>query len=166
MVHGSFLTEFGKVILAVPPIDTTGAAQNGLWVSMAKYNRATVIIAVGNQTTISTPAVTLEQATSSAGAGGKALSFDWKVTSTAALSQSNDTYTRAAVSSDTFNLVATDNMLYMIDIRDTQLDIANDFKYFRVAIASPGANACPICVLYVLYDADFCSQANQPTVVA
>ena len=140
------LVENGKVVVGAVPIDTTGAAVTGDYVSMKNYTHLTVIIVQGAWAG-GTPAVTLKQATAVAGTGEKALSFSWYWQGTAL---TDDNYVKTAVSSDTFNLPATANTVTILEVDAASLDVDNGFDCVRVAVASPGANADLIAVVYVL----------------
>lgn len=142
------LVENLAVIVAAVPIDTTGAAVAGDWVNLKNYRRAAILIAKGAWAG-GTPAVTLNQATSAAGAGSKALAFTWQYKGTALTA---DQLSKNAVTSNTFNLAATANEYHVIEIHCQDLDQANGFNYFQAAVASPGANADLIAMIYILGD--------------
>lgn len=128
------------------PIDTTGAAVTGDYVSLRDYGKLVITICQGAWAG-GTPAVTLKQATDVAGTSEKALSFSWRWTKVAL---TGTTFTKTAVSSDTFNLPAVANTINVIEVDATDLDVANGFDCVRLAIASPGANADLVCVHYLL----------------
>lgn len=142
------LLEMLHPVVGAVPIDTTGAAVTGDYVNMSKYRRLLICIIQGAWAG-GTPAVTLKQATDAAGTGEKALSFTEYWSGTAL---TDDTYARTAVSSDTFNLTATANTFTFIEVHQNDLDKDNDFDWVRVGIATPGANADLIAVLYILGD--------------
>ena len=138
--------EYGQCEVVAVPIDTTGAAVSGDWMSLKGYSRATFIIAQG-ATAGGTPAVTLKQATAVAGTGTKALPFA-EYFSKVALTGAD--WVAAAVTSDTFNLTATANKITAIQVDASSLDVAGGFDCVQVAIASPGANANLIAVICIL----------------
>lgn len=148
-----FLERF-QVEVSNVPIDTTGAAANGDWYNLAKYGRIVFVIAQGAWAG-GTPAVTLEQATSAAGGGGKALSFTTRYHKVAL---TGTVWVKAAVTSDTFNLPATANTMHAIEVDAAALDTNNDFQYARVVVASPGANADLIAIIAILGDAAYPDQ--------
>lgn len=157
------LIECLKIVPAIVPIDTTGAAANGDWCSLKNWRRCIISIAQGAWAG-GTPAVTLEQATTAAGGSSKALDLE-EYWSHVALT--SDTLTRTAVTSDTFNLTATANTHTQIEIHAQDLDHENSFTFFRVAIASPGANADLIHITYVFGDPVFTGKPTTlPTVIA
>lgn len=135
-----------KPVVAAVPIDTTGAAVAGDYVSLKGYTHVCIVIAQGAWAG-GTPAVTLKQATDVAGTSEKALSF-LKYWTGVALTA--DTYTAAAVVSDTFNLTTTANTVTIIEVDASSLDVDNSFDCLRVGIASPGSNADLVAVMYLL----------------
>jgi hypothetical protein len=137
----NFCIEAGAV-----PLDTTGAAVTGDYVSMKDYRHLTIIIQQGAWAG-GTPAVTLKQATAVAGTGEKALSFSKRWTKVAL---TGTTFTETAVTSDTFNLPATANTMNVLEIDAEDLDVANGFDCVRLGIATPGANADLISATYIL----------------
>lgn len=137
-----------KVVVGAVPIDTTGAAVTGDYVCMKGYTHLTVVIMQGAWAA-GTPAVTLKQATdvTNSLSDEKALSFTKYYAGTAL---TDDNYAAAAVTSDTYNLAATANTVNIIEVDAASLDVANGFDCVRVGIATPGANADLIAVLYIL----------------
>lgn len=154
---GRNLVENAAIEVGAVPIDTTGAAVTGDYVSMKGFDHLTIIIQQGAWAG-GTPAVTLKQATNVGNtlSDEKALSFSWRWTKVAL---TGTTYTKTPVSSDTFNLPATANTINVIEVDAASLDGDNGFDCVRVAIASPGANADLICVTYILSEPRF-SQAT------
>lgn len=144
---GSRLIDRLQIEQGAVPINTTGAAVAGDYVSMKNFQKLLIIIATGAWAG-GTPAVTLKQATAVAGTGEKALGFTkrWSKASDAG------TWTETDVASDTFNLPATENMLHAIEVDAGDLDKNNGFDCVRVGIASPGVAADLIAVTYILGD--------------
>src|SRR5262245_22836025 len=98
MEPNSRLMERFHVVWPGAPKDITGAGLDGAWVSLKYYRRLLVLFtsgawAAGNS------AVTLEQATTAAGAGAKSLAFSWMWVGT----NTNDVPVKTAVVSSTFN---------------------------------------------------------------
>lgn len=128
------------------PIDTTGAAVTGDYVSLAGYERLIIVIKQGAWAG-GTPAVTLLQATDVAAAGAKALGFTERYTK---VGLTGTTFTKTAVAANTFNLPAVANTINVIEVPAESLDVTGDFDCVRVDIATPGANADLIDVTYIL----------------
>lgn len=148
---GRNLVENAAIEVGAVPIDTTGAAVTGDYVSMKGFDHLTIIIQQGAWAG-GTPAVTLKQASDVSATGEKALSFSWRWTK---VGLTGTTYTKTAVTSDTFNLSATANTINVIEVDASSLDVDGGFDCVRVAIASPGANADLICVTYILSEPRF-----------
>lgn len=155
------LLENAKIVVGAVPIDTTGAAVTGDYVSMKGYTHLTVIIMQGAWAG-GTPAVTLKQATDVAGTGEKALSFTKYF---AGVALTDDLYAATTVSSDTYNLAATANTVNIIEVDASSLDVDNGFDCVRLGIATPGSNADLIAVLYVLTGTRYPS-SDTPTAIA
>jgi hypothetical protein len=133
MQQGLKLTDVAKVVFASPIIGAL-ATTNGDCdiVSLKNFGRCTIVIAVDNATTVTGGAITLKQSTSVAGGSEKALGFTkmWANLDTAA----SDTLVETAVASNTFTTDTTDNknLLYVIEVDSSDLDIANGFDCLRV----------------------------------
>lgn len=144
-----FLAENAKPVFAAVPVNTTGAAMNSPWLSMRHYRRAQCMILTGAWAG-GTPAVTIQQATSSGGAGAKTVAFTryWLNT------QNTDTWTNTAVTGNTFNLSGTANQCYVIEVFVSDLNINSNFFWVQFQIASPGANADLAAMVVQMYDTD------------
>lgn len=132
------------------PIDTTGAAVTGDYVSMKGFRKLLIVIFQGAWAG-GTPAVTLKQATdvTNSQSDEKALSFTRKWSK---VGLTGTIWAEAAVTSDTFNLPATANTITAIEVNAEDLDTNNGFDCVRVNVATPGSNADLICVAYILGD--------------
>lgn len=128
------------------------------YVSLKGYAGCLVKIFVDNATTVTGGAITLKQATAVAGTSEKALAFDtmWANTDVAA----GDTLTETAVTSNTFTTSTTDNknLMYVIDVKADDLDVANGFDCLRVDSLLM-ANAVGV-VVYELYGARYAGTAD------
>jgi len=143
--------EKNAIIPAFVPIDTTGAAVVGDYINMRDIDRIVAVILMGAWAG-GTPAVTFNQATSAAGAGAKGLPFNHYYHGVAL---TTDRMTKVAatnpgLSTATFNLAATLNKFYAVEIRAEDMDTNGGFNYAGIAIASPGANADLIAGFYIL----------------
>ncbi len=156
------LLENAKIVVGAVPIDTTGAAVAGDYVSLKGYSHLTVVIMQGAWAG-GTPAVTLKQNTNvgNSPADEKALSFTKYWTGVAL---TDDTYSAVAVVSDTFNLTATANTVTILEVDASSLDVDNGFDCVRLGIASPGSNADLVAVLYILTGARF-PQSDTPSAI-
>lgn len=148
-----------KTVLGSPIIGALATTNGDCdYVSLKGYEGCLIKIFVDNATTVTGGAVTLKQATDVAATGGeKALSFAkmWANTDAAA----GDTLTETAVTSDTFTTSTTDNknLVYVVDVKASDLDVANGFDCLRVDVLLM-ANAVG-AVVYELYGARYASTA-------
>lgn len=128
-------------VLAFPPAASPAGTED--YISLKGAGKVLVVIAIDNATTVTGTTVTLKQATAVAGTGEKALGFDWVYVN--ADTGASDSLVRTAVTSDTFDTAATDNknLLYVIEIDDSDLDSANSFDCLRVDVTG-GANSVAV----------------------
>lgn len=140
------LIEKMQIEVAVLPKDITGVAQVGQYISLKGFSHVTVLLIQGAWAG-GTPAVTLNQATNVAAAGEKTLSIakKWDKISDAAAS-----FAESAVVADTFNLPAATKTVTVLEIDAADLDASNEFDCLTVKVASPGANADLLTVVYIL----------------
>lgn len=129
------------------------------YVSMKNYERFTAIINVKNGVTVTGSAITLKQATNVAAGNEKALAFDTvKANTDTAASQ---LLTDTAVASNTFTTDNTNskNLMYIIDIPASALDVTNGFDCIRVGTGN--ATNATVHVTYILWPARY-GQAQPP----
>lgn len=142
-----------KFVTGCAPAALTSTAGDGDYVSMKNYSHLTILIAVLNGNTVTGGAVTLLQAKTVAAGSAKALSFSkmWANIDCAA----GDTLTETAVVSDTFTTDTTNakQLMYIIEVEATDLDVNNDFDCVRIDVASM-ANAVG-SVTYILHGARY-----------
>jgi hypothetical protein len=118
------------------------------YVSLKNYEKCTVVIHVANATTVTGSAITIKQATAVAGTGEKALAFTtMKANIDCAASA---TWVVTAVVSNTFTTDATNskNLMYVIEVDPSSLDIAGGFDCFRAGTGN--ATAAVLDVVYIL----------------
>lgn len=123
--------------IAVVPNNYTGAATTDQYFSLKQYQSITFTIVTGAYAG-GTPAVTLLQAQDVSGTGSKALTNNFATVFTKTLA--NDVPVAVTVNSGTFNL-DTANKLWEINVKSSDLDIANGFCTIACHIATPGGNA-------------------------
>jgi len=148
------LTDVAKIVMGSPGIAAhTGAAGDCDYVSLKNFDQLTIAINVDNATTVTGGAVTLKQATAVAGTGEKALAFAKMYANTDCAA--GDTVTETAVTSATFTTDTTDNknLMYVIEVQASDLDVAGGFDCVRVDVASM-ANAVA-AVTYILHSARY-----------
>lgn len=149
------LNQEAKIVEAIAPIDTTGAAQTANHVSLKGYDHCTVIINTGTWAG-GNAAVTLQQSTVVAGTDDKALGFSLMYTNSGATA--TDTLTSTAVVANTFN-VGTAAAMWVIEVPAASLDTDNNFDCIELNTASPGANADLISATYILSKGRYKSDA-------
>lgn len=122
------------------PLNITGAATAGAYNRMVGH-RMLILLVAGAWAGGST-AITLEQATTQAGGGEKALGMTrmWKKTTAG--------WVETAVASDTF-AVDTANAMYAIEVDGADLDVNGGYCYVRALSATPGANDDYLTVIYL-----------------
>lgn len=152
------MSENGKLVLAIAPVDTTGAGQDGVWVSLKHYRRLAVILLTGAWAG-GTSAVTLEQATDASGTSAKALAFTKYLKAYDTDDTPDDAGAVVAVTSNTYTIGDNANV-QVIEVRSEDLDINNGFAFVRVRTATPGSNADLIAGVYYLYEGDFAGLAT------
>lgn len=140
-----FVEDYGVAVGAVP-VDTTGAAVAGDFISLKGHESVTIFITQGAWAG-GTPAVTLLQDVVVAGTSEKALGMTEYYSK---VGLGSAVFAETAVVSDTFNLTATANTLTVIQVHASSLDVDGGFDCVRVGIATPGSNADLISVLYIL----------------
>lgn len=146
------LTDIAKIVQGSPIIGALATTNGDCdYVSMKNFDRCTIVISVDNATTVTGGAITLKQATAVAGTSEKALAFDKMYANTDVAA--GDTLTETAVTSNTFTTDTTDNknLMYVIEVKAEDLDVANGFDCLRVdslLMANAVGN-----VLYIMHGA-------------
>lgn len=144
-----------KVVVGCAPAALTSTAGDGDYVSMKGYDRLTIILSVLNATTVTGGAVTLKQATdvTNSLSDEKALSFSTVYANTDVVAA--EALTAVAVVSDTFTTSTTNSksLLYIIEVKSTDLDINNGFDCVR--LDSTLMAAATGCAIYILHGERF-----------
>ena len=127
------LIDTAKIVFGSPLIGALATTNGDCdYVSLKGYERATIVIAVDNATTVTGGAITLKQATAVAGTSEKALAFASYFANID--TGASDTLTETTATSNTFTTDTTDNknLLYVIEVHAADLDVANGFDCLRV----------------------------------
>ncbi len=150
------MIEAVKTVVAGPPVllNTAGITA-AVRASLKNYRKMQILIALTPASGTDAAAVTLKQSKSIADSPAveKALSFTkmWRN-----VPATNDTWTETAVVSDTFNTsAAAVGEAFIIEVDETDLDIANGFDTVRANVADPGSVSTPAVVVYQMYGAKF-----------
>lgn len=144
-----------KIVEAIAPINTTGAAQTANHISLKNYDHCTIVINTGAWAG-GTSAVTVQQSTVVAGTDDKSLAFTEYYTNDGAAT--TDTLTKTTCSS-TFNL-DTANSMYVIEIPAASLDTDNNFDCIELNTASPGSNNDYVSATYILWKGRYKSDSG------
>lgn len=122
------------------------------YVSLKGYRKCTIIIGIGDGTTVTGSDITLKQATAVAGTSEKALAFTRMLKNVDYAAAK--TLTETAVTSSTFTTQAVNSKdsIYIIDVDADSLDVAGGFDCIRVdGTAHAGTSPRGCFVLYLLY---------------
>jgi hypothetical protein len=132
------------------PAALTSTAGDGRYVSFKNARQMRITLAILNGSGAGGGTVTLKQATAVAGTNEKPLPFGKMFINTDCAA--SDALLETSVTSDTFTTSATNGkqLLYVIEIKISDLDINNGFTCARVDVAGM-ANAVG-SVIYDLYD--------------
>lgn len=150
--------EIFEVIDIVPgftPVDMSTGANNGLWVNMALIHRVGIVLFKGVGTAAQDPTITLNQATDNLGTGSKALSSITRARTKSGATLTQTTLatetivTQAAASTFTVAGSANQIAIWMLEIREGDLDVANGFNHIQAAVADVGANAQIGALFYI-----------------
>lgn len=145
----------GIEMLAVP-VDAAAGAQASDWVNFKHYSGGAFVIMQGAWAA-GTPAITLNQATSSAGAGSKPLAFTKRWNKVALGSA---VFTETPVVNNTFNLAAAANSVTVVEVNAEDLDTNNGFTYAQVAAGAGAAGANLLAVLAIMTGARYMGQPS------
>ncbi len=135
-----------QYVEGIVPVDLGGGGANdGDWVSLENYQTCVVIFRSGIGTATEDPTLTMEQATSAAGAGAKPLTFTdiyvkQAATNLFAVAQYTKTV-QAAAATFTNGTSAEQDLVWLLEFAAEELDRANDFVWLRARVADTGAAA-------------------------
>jgi|SRR5215471_19047017 len=154
------LAEQAKIVVGLAPAVPSGAATRR--VTLKACERATVVLQCNNATTVTGSAVTLQQAQDVSGTNEKALALTRAYVLLDAAA--GDALVPLAVSNNTFTTDATNSkqLLYVIEVLDGDLDVANGFKTFRVGLGA--GTAVTVSATYVLWPQNY-SKTPLPSAV-
>ena len=151
------LAEQVQICSSFVPVNMATAANTGDWVSMAGYQRCSIVLFKGAGTAGDDPVITVQQATTNTGTGAKALNFtdiDEKVgTLTGVAAYTHVTQSAGNTYENTAS--AESEAIIVIDILAEMLDAANDFDFVQASVADVGTNAQYGGCLYLLWGARY-----------
>lgn len=146
------LDEQVTTVVAAAGLLLTSTLGDTTYVSMKGYSRCRITISIADGTTVTGSTITLKQATAVAGTGEKALEFTRMLANTDV--GASKAMVETAVASNTFTTQTTNSKdsLYIIDVKASDLDVANGFDCLRVDGTGHAATASRgVVVLYDLY---------------
>lgn len=160
----SKMLESGQLVAGFVPVDLQTGANSGDWVDFSNYRRCLVIFYAAIGTAGDDATVTINQATSNAGAGSKALAFEsiYEKEGSTALSAIAQFTVQSQSASETY--VSTtggeNEQLVCIEIADTDLDLDGDFSHVQISVADIGTNPQLGCALYLLFEPRYGAKAS------
>lgn len=149
------LLEYIQICEGILPLALT-TARTGRVVSLKNYRRCLVVLYKGIGTAGDDPTITLLQGTDIAFGTNKALNFT-KIYVKMDLTKLSDVgqwtkVTQAAANTYTDLTSAEQAALWAIDVKQEDLDIANNYDCIRASISDVGTNAQLGSLFYVPYD--------------
>lgn len=151
------LLDYIDIVEGFPPVDLDAGANTGDYVSLKNYGGCLVMFHSGIGTAGQDPILVLQQASDVAGTGVKDLNFTiifrkQAATNLAAVSVWTKT-TQTAATSYTEATAAEQSALWVVDVKASDLDVANGFDCIRATVADVGGAAQPGSLHYILYSA-------------
>lgn len=136
------------------PINMASGANAGDWISMKNYQRILIVLLKGAGAAGQDPTITVEQATTSAGAGNKALNFSTiysQVGTLANLGQWTKT-TQAAGNTYVDTVSGEAQAIICIEIMAEDLDLDNDYDFIQASVADVGSTSQIGTLFYICAD--------------
>lgn len=143
-----------QIVTAITPVNLATGANAGDWVNMSHYYRCAIVYTAGAGTAGQDATITVQQATSNAGANAKALNFTRVDTKSATAITSVAQFTTVSqAAGNTFTAThAALQKLWVIDIDASTMDGENGFIYLQASINDVGTNSQIGGMLYILHD--------------
>ena len=148
--------EIADIIPAFVPVDMHAAANNGQWIAMKKISRLVCVLFKAAGTAGDDPVITLQQATSNAGASAKPLTFTRARTKIGAIASTPQWTISTQSASNTFNPTsAASQAVIAVEIQATDLDMNNGFDFVQLSIPITGTNPQLGAAFYIAYGIRF-----------
>lgn len=176
-MSATFLERF-DIVEGFPVVDMQTAANNGDYVFCGNAKRVVIVFISGIGTAGDDPTLTVQQATSNAGGGVKALNIpstaslkNWKkqaATSLASTPQWANAVAGIQASPNAHTWTNTDSaeqsLLLVVEIVPVEdMDVAGGFDYLRATVADIGGNAQPGYLCYIVEKMDQTQPSAQPS---
>ncbi len=154
------LVEQTKPVVGLSAITPSSSTPD--YVSFKAYSKCTILIQCNNATTVTGSAIALKQATDVSATGEKALAFTTMYANTD--TGASDTLVETAVTSNTFTTDDTNDkdLLYVIEVDETDLDLANSFDCIRLDTGD-AANTV-VSVVYIMWPAEY-AKSTPPSAI-
>jgi len=157
----SNLFEQGNVVSVLYPSDLQTKVTAD-WINMNEYHAMDLIVFKGAGTAADDPTLTIQQATSSAGAGAKDLNIDHyylkegTLLSTTSIGGTFTKTTQTASNTIVGGAASAESQwICGVHIEADMLDVSGGFNWVTANIADVGSNAQLGCILAVMYPARF-----------
>lgn len=158
MALNNLLVEECQIVMAIVPVDSQTAANNGDWVSLKGYDRCTVLVIKAAGTAGDDPVLTMRQAQDVSGTNAKALNFT-RVDSKVGVQTGIGVFTKntqAAANTYTDLVSAEAQGIFAIEFQSENLDVNNGFDCLQVQVPDTGsAGAQLLTAIYVLRGARY-----------
>ena len=160
-------TDEYQVVPGLLPVDLATANNTGKFVSAKNYHTAAILFIKKAGTNGEDHVLTLNQATTVAGASKKALVFDRYQYKVAADITTVGIFTRVTNNAlSTLTVAGVTQAMVIIDVPLRQMDIAGGFDCFSLDVSAPGSTAGALgTYFYLLGEARF-DQSIQLTAIA
>ena len=149
-MKGFYLTQEGKLVVGVAPIDIGGVAKVSDYWSMANYQKASIVVCCGVITNAAQ--ITVFESQDNAGTGEAAIGFSYY-----ALDGAGDIGARTTVAAAGFSTGTTNNRAWIIELDASELSDGSPY----MTVKTDGAAANIITILPILEGARY-AQANPP----
>ena len=137
---------------AFVPVDMQTAANDGDWINLSLYEYCVIVLFKAAGTAGQDPIFTLQQATSAAGGSAKALNVSTIYSKVGTLTGvANFTRITQAAGATYIDLVSAEaQAILAAEVRHSELDLANGFRFINITIPDVGGNAQLGCAFYIL----------------
>ena len=150
--------EGANIVAAFVPVDTQTAENAGDWVNLSKWGRVLCVLFKAAGIAGDDPVFTLNQAKDNAGGSAKALTFTdiWKKVGTQTGIASFTKVVQAAAGTYTDAASAEAQTIMAVEVKASDLDVANDFTHVQLVIPDTGAGGAQLgCAFYIMLDPTF-----------
>ena len=163
--------DFSEQVHLVPaflPVDMTSGANNGDWVSLENYGKATIIFFMAVGTAADDPTITLQQGKTAAGGTPIDLTVIDRVYTKQAATDllstgTNTLVTQAAATTYTDADAGEQAGIWMLDVYAE--DLADDYLFIQASVGDVGSQSQLGCLLYALWPARYGEQALASAIV-